>query len=138
MKTIGEIISEGGEALVVDDLPSAQKIVTRFLRRIGVQKTHQCSSSEQAYRMILNHPEIQIVVSDIVMPDETGHQLLKRLEKIERCQNLIIILTSVSDKDNVGIETYRGMPLEPIKKPFTREELERKINAFITNAQKTS
>jgi CheY-like chemotaxis protein len=125
-----DLVASGAEAVVVDDVPSAMKIMARFFTRMGFSKVYQCNSTEQAFRTVTNHPRIQVVLSDVVMPGESGYELVKRLETLERAKPLIIILTSSGSAETVTAGSYRAMTLEPLRKPFSREELERRLNAW--------
>jgi DNA-binding NtrC family response regulator len=123
-----DLVTSGAEAVVVDDVPSAMKIMARFLTRMGFSKVYQCNSTEQAFRTITNHRRIQVLLSDVVMPGESGYDLVKRLETLEREKPLIIILTTSGSSETVKAGSYRTVILEPLRKPFSREELERRLN----------
>ena len=131
MKTVAELAASGAEALVVDDLRSAQKIVARFLKRIGFKKVYQCGSAEQAFRSVNNHHHIRVVVSDVLMPDETGQDLVRRLETLDLPEPLVIILTSVGSEEGLATGSYHGLPLEILLKPFSVDQLAERINSFL-------
>lgn len=138
MKTVAELAASGAEAVVADDLPSAQKIVSRFLTRMGFRKVYQCGTAEQAYRVIMNHRHIRVVVSDVLMPDGTGHALIRRLESQDLAEPLIIVLTSLGQDEDAKPGSYRGVPLHPLKKPFSREDLAERLKSLLESLSTSS
>lgn len=136
MRTVAELAASGAEAVVVDDLPSAQKIVSRFLTRMGFRKVYRCGTGEEAFRVIMNHRHVRVVVSDTLMPKETGYDLLRRLENADVAEPLIIVLTSVGTEEGIKAGSYRGLSVNPLKKPFSREELAERLTSFLESLSK--
>lgn len=127
MKTVAQLVESGAEAVVVDDLHSAQKIVTRYLKQMGFRTVYQANSAEQGFRMVTNHPKVQVVIIDIIMPEQSGYDLVKQLETLADRRHLIIVLDSVGSPEGTACGSYRGLPLIPLKKPFSRPALEERL-----------
>jgi DNA-binding response OmpR family regulator len=132
MKTVAELVASGVEVVVVDDIESAQKIVSRYLTQLGFRTIHVASSAEQGFRTVANHIQARVVIIDIVMPGESGYDLVRRLESLEDGRPLIIVLTSVGSPDGTACGSYRGLPLIPLKKPFSRHALEERLRKAIS------
>ena len=132
MKTVAELVASGAEAVVVDDIESAQKIVARYLSQLGFRTIHLANSAEQGFRTVTNHIQARVVIIDIVMPEESGYDLVRRLENLAEDRSLIIVLTSVGSPEGTACGSYRGLPLIPLKKPFSRQALEERLRKAIS------
>ena len=64
-------------ALVVDDHDDARELLTLFLEKAGAKVT-QADSVRAAVRAI-STANVQVLVSDIGMPDEDGYDLIRRV-----------------------------------------------------------
>lgn len=72
---------DGLRVLLVDDDAEARKIGDQMLTRFGAHVTTAASVREA--RDILDHDEIvDVLVSDIAMPDEDGYELVRSLRKM--------------------------------------------------------
>jgi CheY-like chemotaxis protein len=89
----------------------------------------QVSRTPEAVMTYLNnHPEVDIVVSDIIMPGIDGWELLKKIKR--RFPLLPVILYS---GDHLAIEKKPADTPDPdhfLAKPFEMRELMRIINEF--------
>jgi CheY-like chemotaxis protein len=63
--------------LIVEDEPDVQRILSRVLRRAGVE-TIQASSGLSALQ-ILSHRSVDVILSDLHMPGISGIELYQRL-----------------------------------------------------------
>lgn len=73
------------------------------------------------------------IISDILMPNVTGLELVQQLKKdIATCHIPIILLTSLSERDDV-IKGYEVGADDYITKPFDMPILENKIQAIMRN-----
>lgn len=64
--------------LVVDDEPHMRLLATRILSNAGYQ-VFQAAHGAEALEVLLQHPEIRLVVTDIAMPVMDGLELLQKL-----------------------------------------------------------
>jgi PAS domain S-box-containing protein len=71
--------------LVVDDEPDARLLITRYLERAGAKVKAAASAKEAMDALGPFDPEV--IVSDISMPEEDGHSLIRRIRAEERSQN---------------------------------------------------
>jgi PAS domain S-box-containing protein len=115
----------GGETvLVVEDAEGLRLLATKLLQRLGYTVL-VAANADQAVQLFEEHPSIDLLLTDVVMPGGSGPELSKRL--IERRPALkVIYMSGYTDEAIV----HHGV-LEPglafLQKPFTSESIERKI-----------
>ena len=64
--------------LVVDDVPSARKMLADLLKLQQFQ-VFEASTGTEAMTMLEQHPGIELVVTDYNMPDMDGYEVAKRI-----------------------------------------------------------
>lgn len=115
--------------LVVDDDVQVLKFVTRMLAALGYGSVFQAASTEEAHDIWAGHQSaISLLISDFVMPRETGDVMA--LEMVRQKSALKILL--ISGNDPLTLDS--AIPLSPglnfLQKPFTLAEIRRSIEAL--------
>jgi CheY-like chemotaxis protein len=114
--------SNGETVLLVEDADGLRHLAVRLLERLGY-KVLAAPSAEAAMLLFEAHT-VDLLLTDVVMPGASGPELARRL--LERRPSLKVIYMSGYTEDAVGHDGLtRGMGF--IHKPFTSEELGRKI-----------
>lgn len=115
--------------LVVDDSVTARAFVKATLTRFGLQVV-EAGSGPEALAVLGGQP-VDAVITDVVMPDMDGYELVRRIRKDPRvCAIPVLVLTSrgdVADKVagfEAGADDYMVKPFEPV-------ELEVRIKALL-------
>ncbi|MCJ7601413.1 MAG: diguanylate cyclase [Desulfobulbaceae bacterium] len=110
--------------LVVDDDPLVLEALNLVVESCG----YQCLTADNGLEAIekLQEDAIDIVVTDVVMPEMDGLQLLAYI-KDNYPNTDVIVATGYTDKTGYA-EVIRAGALDFIKKPFERDELEAKLN----------
>ena len=106
--------------LVVDDESAVRDLTVEFLRRSGY-KPHGVPTARHALDL-LDDEQFDLVVSDVVMPEMTGVELLYEL--LRRKPELPVILMTGGSKEPV--RTTRAVELGAVGllyKPFSQAEL---------------
>ncbi|MBN1518278.1 SpoIIE family protein phosphatase [Candidatus Sumerlaeota bacterium] len=105
-----------------DDIVSGQ-LLSRLLKKWALEAV-ETQDGAQAWRALENDPEIQLLITDWMMPEMDGLTLVKKARSQEREKYLhIIMLTAKSshqdllDGLNAGADTF-------LNKPFDAAELE--------------
>jgi two-component system cell cycle response regulator len=110
--------------LVVDDDPLVLEALSLQVESFG----YQCLTAANGLEAIekLQEDAIDIVVTDVVMPEMDGLQLLAYI-KDNYPNTDVIEATGYTDKAGYA-EVIRAGAIDFIKKPFERDELEAKLN----------
>ena len=116
--------------LLVDDEPAITDNLTPFLQRSGFNVS-VASNGEEALAVIAAE-EINLIVSDVLMPKMDGRELLRSLRKADNWIPVILLT-------QVGEAFERAMALEEgaddyINKPFEPHELTARIKAVLRRA----
>lgn len=110
--------------LVVDDSPPILRILTRVLEQADY-RVLTAANGEQAIRMVeTHHPDLALVISDVVMPVMGGADLLQRLHS--SFADLPILLMSGHTDLEVG-EDVRALASGFLAKPFRPQDLLRVV-----------
>ena len=119
------------QILLVDDVPSARKVLANLLRRIGYTQLVEAPDGEAALALT-EHTHFDIIISDWHMPKMNGLQLLGKLrEKNGPLKNVpFLIITSSTDREDV-IEAIKAGVSDYICKPFTVDILQGKIDKVL-------
>lgn len=106
--------------LVVEDDPFYRRMIEHILSQHGYTVALAASTNE-AWEIVQHDETVQMVVTDWVMPEHDGLELIRRLRTLDR-QFYVILLTI---KDNVEdvLEGLAAGADDYLTKPFTREDL---------------
>lgn len=113
----------GATILVVDDDAEVREIVAEFLADSG-HTVLQADGGLAALRVLESTPSVNLVVTDVRMPDISGIELADRISR-ER-HGLKVILIS-------GYFVARETGLRLLRKPFRMKELEEAVQAELAS-----
>jgi two-component system cell cycle sensor histidine kinase/response regulator CckA len=111
--------------LLVDDDPSIRQLVGCVLRGEGYDVL-EASDGSQAFEIAEREQQIELVVSDIVMPGMSGVQLCEKLKMLR--PDLKLILMSGND---FGLLTQDNSA-HFIAKPFVPKDLVEKVRTVLS------
>ena len=121
---------DGYKILLVEDNEQLLNIMKRLLGR----RYHVATAKNGVQALnIINKEELDIVVTDVMMPVMDGIELTKKIKSSKDFAQLpVIMLTAkTSDTDeNIGYETGAD---DYITKPFKLENLQLRIDSIIAN-----
>ena len=115
--------------LIVDDEQSIVEILSESLSYSGYDCLIANSVSE-AKKVLSENSDIELLLSDIVMPEETGKDLVQWVKQSEFNEIDVILMTGFSSEDrgelyNMGVDTI-------ISKPFDIEKLTITLDKALT------
>ena len=116
-----------GKVLVVDDEADIRTLVNIFLTKQGYDVL-EAEDGPDAIEKLESNPEMDLVIMDIMMPGMSGIEACTRIR--EKSPVPVLFLTAKSqepDKD----EAYENGGDDYLVKPFSKEELVRKVYALI-------
>ncbi|HEY2015212.1 MAG TPA: response regulator [Bryobacteraceae bacterium] len=118
--------------LVVDDEPEIRKLVGAMVSQFGYSAM-TADSGEHALTLYKNHQApIELLITDVVQPGMSGPMLADKLTATQ--PDLKVLYISGYDNTHV-VQKYvveKGHAL--LAKPFTKEELRKKIKELLTPA----
>jgi two-component system chemotaxis response regulator CheY len=118
--------------LVVDDSTAIRKILIRVLRQTApaIGEIFEARDGLEALEIVRNHP-LNLVLSEINMPNLDGLGLLAELKGDEQWRNLpVIMITTEGSEEKVSQAILLGSAAY-IRKPFTSEQIQEKIGALL-------
>lgn len=103
--------------LIVDNDPTVLEFLASALRTNGF-KTWQATSAPVAYQLLQNHhSEIDLVLSDVEMPEKTGPDLIRELKLLR--PELRCVLITAGDAARYSVEELLQCGVERLLlKPF--------------------
>ena len=112
------------EILVIDDEPQIRKLLQITLQGEGYL-VRQAVSAKEGLLMAANHPPDMILL-DLGLPDESGHQVLQKLRKWYT--NPIVIVSVQKDEEDI-IKALDNGANDYLTKPFRTGELLARIRS---------
>ena len=110
--------------LVVDDEDLVREFSVEALKDLGY-RVLEASSAQSALTMIIERPDIDLLFTDIVMPEMNGRKLADLVK--DKRPDLPIIYTTGYTRNAVVHNGVLDAGVELIGKPFTMEELATRV-----------
>ncbi len=130
--------------LSVDDEVDLELLLTQYFRRKirkGEYEFLFAHNGLEALQIMLQHPDVEIILSDINMPEMDGLTLLARINEMRNPAIRVIMVSAYGDMDNIRQAMNNGA-FDFATKPIDLEDLERTIEKaveqleFVHSAQK--
>lgn len=119
----------GGTVLLVEDADVVRDVVAKMLESFGLTVL-QASGGEEALALARRgDAAIDLLLTDIVMPEMSGVELANRMEQ-ERPDMRILFMTGYAEEVVVN-QGILGKHRECIGKPFTQEQITKKVRKIL-------
>ncbi|MCY4529889.1 MAG: response regulator [Chloroflexi bacterium] len=118
--------------LIVDDEPDLEPLILRRMRRkirAGLYEFLFAANGVKALEVLNERPDIDIVISDINMPEMDGLTLLEQIRKVDPNIRAIIV-SAYGDMKNIRTAMRRGA-VDFITKPIDFEDFEETLERTI-------
>lgn len=120
--------------LIVDDFPGMRDLIKGILKHMGFSNFFEAEDGAIALD-IIKKEKIDLIISDWIMPNMSGLDLLKAIKGTEKLMDTpFIIVTADGSKENVLAAIEAGVS-NYIVKPFTPETLQDKVQAALKQTQ---
>src|SRR6187551_1243860 len=115
--------------LIIDDEDQIRKLLTITLQ-VNDYKISEASTGKEGLTLVSTHPP-DLVLLDLGLPDESGHEVLRHLR--EWYTNPIIILSVQSTEEDI-VKALDNGANDYLIKPFRTGELMARIRSAIRKA----
>jgi two-component system, chemotaxis family, chemotaxis protein CheY len=119
----------GRTILAVDDSATVRKFVSVALTMQGFTVVTACDGMDALEK--LPHQQVDLVITDLNMPNMDGFELIKALRENPSFKDLaVIILTSLTDEVSkergaeLGVNSY-------LVKPFSLEKIQYEVSKYV-------
>jgi CheY-like chemotaxis protein len=114
--------------LVVEDEPGVRYVAAEALKELGYSVI-EAEDGPSALRLLEQHPDVQLLFTDVVMPGMTGRELADQVGA--RWPKIRILYTTGYTRNAIvhGGRLDSGVHL--LTKPYSRDELSRKVRAAL-------
>lgn len=105
------------KVLLVEDDPAIRMVAATALELMGSYTVRPCASAAEALACIAEF-EPQLILSDVILPEMTGPQMMQRLRKQRgsACAPVIFMTAGIQPAELEGL--LQLAPLGVIAKPF--------------------
>ncbi|HEX7890599.1 MAG TPA: response regulator [Ramlibacter sp.] len=123
--------------LIVEDHAFQRQMLEQLLRSLGATEIRSAANGAKAVGMLRDSPDVDIVISDVSMPEVDGIELIPMLARLAPGASLL--LASVEDWAlNVGkaiAEKHRIPLLGVLRKPLAPDNLRPLLEAYLAGAK---
>lgn len=116
--------------LLIEDTQSTRSLLASLIREVAGVEIVECQNGLEALK-ILPHTQVDLVVTDLNMPDINGLELIRFLKSNPAFSHvpLIVVTTEASPRERqktlaLGVDAY-------FTKPFSTGEFQKTIRAFL-------
>lgn len=122
----------GKTVLIVDDSSTMRKIVTRCLRQAGLEFDQILEAGDgQVALQVLAENKVDLVLSDINMPNMDGLTFLKEKANNADLKSIPVVMISTESGDDIIGEAKAHGAVGSIKKPFTPDMVNQVIRPLL-------
>jgi two-component system chemotaxis response regulator CheY len=122
----------GKTVLIVDDSNTMRKIVSRALRQAGIDFSTILEAGDgQEALDVLSGNNVDVILSDINMPNMNGLEFLKAKSEIAAIKDIPVVMISTETGADIIDEAKSYGAKGAIKKPFTPELINETLGALL-------
>jgi len=127
IRRLRRIEDERVKAVIVEDSPTAAEQIDRYLQELGIDEVIHVSGEQAAETVLTTLPHL--IILDLLMPDQSGWDVLVQLKADPRIQVIPVIIISVVDEPARGLAAGA---IEYLVKPITRERIKAALIRAVT------
>jgi len=116
--------------LIVDDVPARRRVMCALLKEIGFERCATAQDGGVALAM-LARATYDIIVSDTLMPNMDGFELLAAIKADAALKHLPVLMVTLEGRDDDFARAMAAGAAACIVKPFTRAALEQRVREVL-------
>lgn len=122
-------MTEKGKILVVDDTPTALRLLTDILKAEGYEVRSAISGELALHAAASNPPEL--VLLDIRMPEMDGYEVCRHLKAQIATRDVPVIFVSAASETDEKVKGFELGAVDYVTKPYQREELLARVRTHL-------
>ncbi len=129
--------AEGGTemVLVVEDEPAVRSLARRFLETAGYTVAEASNAAEAMVFVEANPGKIELLLTDVIMPEQSGPELAKRVRVIQ--PDVRILYMSGYPGEFIARHGVSNAELGYLQKPFSQEQIIMKTREVLDAPRRT-
>jgi len=118
--------------LIVDDSSSMRAVIKRTIKVSGfnVGEYFEAGDGREALE-ILSNKWVDLVLSDINMPNMNGLELIAEMKKNELFSSIPVVMVTTEGSEKIVEESIRLGASKYIKKPFFPEDIKNTLRSLV-------
>ncbi len=113
-----------GTILVVDDEPNIRRVLEASLTRDG-HTVLTAENGRKGLAALESHPEIDVLITDLIMPDINGAELLASAKEIN--SNISVLMITAHGTIQSAVDAMKLGALDYICKPFDLDDIKPQV-----------
>ena len=118
------------KVLLVDDSDSLREQVKKDLEKAG-HTVLEGADGLKGYEALKTNPDIQLVISDINMPNMDGIELLSNIKANPSYKTVPVLMVTTEGSQAKVMQALELGAVGYVRKPFTAEEIKGKLTGII-------
>lgn len=112
--------------LSVDDSATMRRIIGRAVAVLGYDFL-EAENGLQALELLPSHPDLDLIILDVNMPEMDGFETLQRIKADARFSRIpVMMVTTESDRARI-VQAIQAGAVNYVTKPFNQDDLGAKI-----------
>lgn len=122
-----------GKVLIVDDSATMRKIIMRVLRQaeLKVDDVLEAGNGVEGLERLSAAPDIQLVLSDVNMPQMNGIDFLKKVRETHSSDRLPMVMITTEGGEAMLKTAMASGANGYVTKPFTPESIRAALGGFL-------
>ena len=118
--------------LIVDDSSSMRAIVRKIIKASGfnIGELLEAADGKEAIKVLMDE-WVDLVLTDINMPNMNGLELISEMKKDEMLQSIPVVMVTTEGSEKRIQESMKLGASGYIKKPFLPEEIKRTLSTIM-------
>lgn len=117
--------------VIVDDDKKTLFLIDKMLDRSGFESVSFEDPVKALSFINQNEGDVALVIADVAMPGLSGFDLLEKIKKTTKSNNLPFVFLSALSAESLAVNAFEQGALDYIVKPVSREFLIAKIRSLI-------